>query len=153
MSLEAKEKFEWNNEVNFINIISALFNNWPEMNLVVDRTSGDSRIAVYTDIKKFIQDVFDCILIYGTGRNDRVSGYIKKCMLDDFHMVIEDFAAKEMSSRICSLYYKWINQDNLTENHKQVIEEIKNLPKPYPIVEFEDLPRCKITFETEEIMC
>jgi len=58
-------------------------------------------------------------------------------MLDDFHMVIEDFAAKEMSTHICSMYNKWINQDNLTENHKQVIEEIKNLPKPYPIVEFE----------------
>lgn len=91
MSSEAKAKFEWNNEVNFINIISALFNNWPEMDvsehilftgcrftryptidflifffkLVVDRTSGDSRITVYTDIKKFIQDVFDCLLIYG----------------------------------------------------------------------------------------
>jgi len=58
-------------------------------------------------------------------------------MLDDFHMVIEDFAAKEMSTRICSMYDKWINQDSLAENHKQVITEIKNLSKPYPIVEFE----------------
>lgn len=58
-------------------------------------------------------------------------------MLDDFHMVIEDFAAKEMSTRICSLYDKWINQDGLVENKKQVITEIKNLSKPYPIVEYE----------------
>jgi len=58
-------------------------------------------------------------------------------MLDDFHMVIEDFAAKEMSTRICNMYDKWIKQDNLTENRKQIIEEIKNLPKPNPIVEFE----------------
>lgn len=52
-------------------------------------------------------------------------------------MVIEDFAAKEMSTRICNMYDKWMKQDNLTENRKQIIEEIKNLPKPNPIVEFE----------------
>lgn len=58
-------------------------------------------------------------------------------MNDDFQIVIEDFAANEMSTRICNMYQKWIKQDNLTENRKQIIEEIKNLPNPDPIVEFE----------------
>ncbi|CAI6356823.1 unnamed protein product [Macrosiphum euphorbiae] len=153
MNSRAHKEFEWNDETSFINIISALFNNWPEMKLVVDRTSGYSRENVYIDIRKFIQNVFDCILIYGTGRSDSITGNIKKSLLDDFHMVIEDFAAKEMSTRICNMYDKWMKQDNLTENRKQIIEEIKNLPKPNPIVEFEDLPRYKLVFETDEIMC
>lgn len=91
MSSRAHSEFEWNDEINFINIISALFNNWPEMKvsehllqivvsqgsyccfynnmyffkLVVDRTSEDSLKTVYKDIKKFIQNVFDFLLIYG----------------------------------------------------------------------------------------
>jgi len=80
------------------------------------------------------------ILIYynlGTGCNDQVSDNIKKGMTKDFNMVIEDFSAKEMSTRICNMYDKWINRDNLNENRRQIIEEIKKLPKSYPIIEFE----------------
>ncbi|KAL4105146.1 hypothetical protein QTP88_020418 [Uroleucon formosanum] len=140
MSSRAHSEFEWNDEINFINIISALFNNWPEMKLVVDRTSEDSLKTVYKDIKKFIQNVFDFLLIYGFGCSDSVSDNIKKGMNDGFQMVIEDFAANEISTRICNMYHKWIKKDNLTENRKQIIEEIKSLPNPDPIVEFEGAP-------------
>lgn len=88
MNSRAHKEFEWNDGINFLNIISALFNNWPEMKvsgtllqvtvfnsvtfiiffffkLVIDRTSEDSRNDVYDDIKKFLQNIFDCVLIYG----------------------------------------------------------------------------------------
>ncbi|XP_026819230.1 uncharacterized protein LOC113557889 [Rhopalosiphum maidis] len=152
MELENND-FKWNVEVNFLNIISTLFNNWPEMKLVVDRTPEVSRNDVYDDIKKFLRNIFDCVLIYGNDCGDKLSGIIKKGMSDDFHLVIEDFSAKEIGTRIFNMYDKWFNVENSTESRQQIIKEIKNLPKPNPIIEFEDLPIYKLVFNTEEIMC
>uniref|UniRef100_A0A2S2P5B7 Pre-rRNA-processing protein TSR2 homolog n=1 Tax=Schizaphis graminum TaxID=13262 RepID=A0A2S2P5B7_SCHGA len=152
MELENKD-FKWNDEVNFLNIISTLFNNWPEMKLVLDRTSEVSRNDVYDDIRKFLQNIFDCVLIYGNNCGDKLSDIIKKAMSDDFHLVIEDFSAKEISTRIFNMYDKWFNAKNSTESRQKVIKEIEKLPKPNPIIEFEDLPIYKLVFNTEEIMC
>jgi len=80
------------------------------------------------------------MLIYynlGNSCGDKLSDIIKKSMSDDFHLVIEDFSAKEIGTRIFNMYDKWFNVENLTESRQQVINEIKNLPKSNPIIEFE----------------
>lgn len=55
----------------------------------------------------------------------------------DFHLIVEDFSAKEISTYILYMYDKWFYAEDYTENRLQVIAEIKNLSKPDPIVEFE----------------
>jgi hypothetical protein len=80
------------------------------------------------------------MLIYynlGNSCGDKLSDIIKKGMNDNFHLVIEDFSAKEIGTHIFNMYDKWFNVENLTESRQQVINEIKNLPKPNPIIEFE----------------
>ncbi|KAF0754227.1 pre-rRNA-processing protein TSR2 [Aphis craccivora] len=136
MELE-ENKFKWNVGVNFLNIISVLFNNWREMRSVVDGLPEVQRKTLNNDIRKLIKNVFDCILIYGKDCNNKLMDQIIKSMNDDFHLIIEDFSAKEISTYILYMYAKWFYAEDFTENRLQVIAEIKNFSKPDPIVEFE----------------
>lgn len=90
---------------------------------------------VFTNIIKL-----KLILIYynlGKDCNEKLTDQIIKGMNDDFHLIIEDFSAKEISAYILYMYAKWFYAEDFTENRLQVIAEIKNFSKPDPIVEFE----------------
>jgi len=68
-------------------------------------------------------------------------------MNDDFHLIIEDFSAKEISTYILYMYNKWFYTEDFTENRLEVIAEIKNLSKPDPIVEFEVIFSIRFTIQ------